>query len=511
METNNQSVDPNAGGTSHTDRAHVSKEKLFGLIALSLIILSLLAVGILPRLARNAALAQRVKQAQANVPVVTVVTPRWVNEGGLSLPGNVQAIMETPINALSTGYVRRMYVDIGYHVKAGQLLAEVASPDLDQQLYQAQAQTAQSRATVGQSQSTVAQEQASVVQARAMEAQAQAQLAAARHELDVQKGTLNQARAQLDLATVTNTRYQSLAAQGFVSQENADSTAAAVKTEAAVVESAQAAVQMAQADIQAAQQAVASSTAAVAAAQHTVKAGQKFVQANRNAAHANLANARHYEALRAYERVVAPFGGVITARSVDVGSMVTAGGTQISPTGSPLQTGMFAIDRTDVVRIQVNVPQTYVAAIRRGSGAQVTVREVPGRVFTGTVTLRAGALDPYSRMELVEVHLPNPDDLLVPGMYAQVHITPLHPLMTLRVPDTALIIDAHGTRVAVLTTKGTVHLQPVHIGRDFGTVMEITGGLKGDETLVDNPPDSLQEGDRVQVESTPPVSRKTQH
>jgi RND family efflux transporter MFP subunit len=542
--------------------------RLVGLIAAAVVILlALLAVGILPRMKSNTVLAQGLQQAKTTAPGVEVISPHLVSEGGVSLPGNMQAIKEATVYARTTGYLRRLYVDIGSRVKAGQLLAEIESPDVDQQVFQAQAQTAQSRATVGQSQATVAQQQAGVVQmqaqvaqqsatveqaratlagtqakvtqAQAAQGQAEAQLAHSRQAVDVQKAALKQAQAQLDLATVTNTRYQDLLKQGFVAQQDADQSAAALKTATAAVGSAQAAVQAAQADVQASQQGVVSSKAVVAsaeadvlagrksvqaseaalgsrqatvqAAQASVQASVKNVQANQAAVTSNVANARRYSIMRSFSQVVAPFDGVITARNVDVGTLISAGGTQGVATNSTPQTGMFGIARTDEVSIQINIPQTYVKAVRVGSKAQVTIREMPGRVFTGTVTLRAGALDTASRTQLVEVHLPNKDNVLVPGMYAQVHLAPAHPPMTLRIPGTALIIDAQGTRVVVVTPQNTVHLQPVSIGRDFGTEVEIANGLKGDEKLVNNPSDTLQEGNTVQVAAPTPAAGEAQH
>ncbi|MCW3094655.1 MAG: family efflux transporter, subunit [Chthonomonadaceae bacterium] len=558
----NTQIDSHPGAAPAHKPASKPNKKLFGLLAVAIVVLlGLLYVGIRPRLQRNTALAQSVKQARSTVPLVDVITPQWVSEGGLSLPSNVQAIKETTMNARTTGYLRRLYVDIGSHIKTGQLLAEIESPDVDQQVYQAQAQTAQSQATVGQSQATVAQQRAGVVQmqaqvaqqsavveqaratlasteakltqAQAAQGQAEAQLAHAQQALDVQKAALKQMQAQLDLAAVTNTRYQDLLKQGFVAQQDADTAAATLKTATAAVESAQASIQSAQADIQAAQQAVVASKAVVTSAQADVQASQKSVQASEaaltssqatvQAAQAsvqaslknvqanqafvtsNVANTRRYAVMRSFERVVAPFDGVITSRNVDVGTLISAGGSNSAPTSTAPVVGMFGIARTDEIRIQINVPQTYVATIRSGSKAQVTVREVPGRVFTGTVTLRAGALDATSRTQLVEVHLPNRDNVLVPGMYAQVHLAPSHPPLTLRIPGTALIIDGQGTRVAVVTAQNTLHLQPITIGRDFGTEVEITEGLKGTEKLVNNPSDTLQESQPVQVAATPPA------
>jgi RND family efflux transporter MFP subunit len=514
-------------------------------------------IGTLPRLRRQAALAAGVQQVRTAIPAVQVITPRRVSEGGHTLPGNIQAIRESAINARTTGYVRRLYVDIGSRVKAGQVLAEIEAPDVDQQVYQAMAQTAQSRATVGQSRAQVAQQRASVVQSQAVVAQqratveqaraqlasslatlsqqqaalgqAEAQLAHFRQQVEVQQASLKQAQAQLEFATVSNQRFQTLVKEGFDTQQDADQAAATLKTAAAGVASAEAAVSSAQADVAAAEQSVAASQAVVAsaranvqasrkslqsaqaslassqasvrAAEASVRASQANVQANQASVVSNQANTRRFAVLRSFSRVVAPFDGVITARNVDMGALINAGGsggnnTATTPTSS---TGMLGIARTDQVRIQVSVPQTFVLALRAGSTAQVTVREMPGRTFTGRVSLRAGALDETSRTQEVQVILPNRDHALVPGMYAQVRVTPTHPPATLRIPGSALVFDAQGTRVASVTAAGRVQYLKVQVGRDFGTEVEILTGLRGNERLVDNPSDTLAEGAQVQI------------
>jgi RND family efflux transporter MFP subunit len=269
----------------------------------------------------------------------------------------------------------------------------------------------------------------------------------------------------------------------------------------ALVATARANVQASRKNVSASVAALASSEASVRAAEASVQASQASVQANQATVTSNQANARRYAVIRSFEKVVAPFDGVITARNVDVGALINAGGsggnnTTTTPTPS---SGMLGIARTDLVRIQVNVPQTYVPSLRQGSTAQVTVRELPGRTFRGAVALRAGALDATSRTQLVEVHLSNPDHVLVPGMYAEVHVTPAHPPRTVQIPGSALVYDAQGTRVASVTPDGTVHFLRVQVARDLGTTLDIASGLRGDEKLVDNPPDTLAEGEAVKM------------
>ena len=448
-----------------------------------------------------------------------------------------------------------------------ELLAEVQAPEMDQQADQANAQTAQARAVVTQSQADVNRQKASVAQnqadvakqratieqtqaqvasavaaaaqAQATEQGAEAQLSHAQQALGVQQANLTQQQAQLNLAQTTYVRYQGLVKEGFDTQQNLDQAQATLKTAQATVVSAQAQIQSAEADVMAAQKAVEAAKSAVIAAQSNIKAAQKnvlanqaslasteatvkyaqegvqvsraTVNANQAAVTANQANQRRYAVMQGFQRIVAPFDGVITARNVDTGALIVAdnnGATSSTGTSSATTsnsttgsggTGMLSLARTDTVRIQISVPQAFVPALSTGSNAKVTVRELPGKVFTGTVTLRAGAMDTASRTQSVEIHLANPDGALVPGMFAQVNIKPIHPPMSLRVPGTALIVDASGTRVGVVRKDNTVHLQPVVIGRDFGTEVEILSGLKGHEKLVNNPSDLLKDNDKVQI------------
>jgi multidrug efflux pump subunit AcrA (membrane-fusion protein) len=541
--------------------------EMFWLVAMAvLVIVGLLAMGILPRLSQKAALAQSTKQAKTSVPSVVVTKPKLVSDGGISLPGNVEAIKEAPINGRMTGYVKQLYVDIGSKVKAGQVLALIVAPDTDQQYAQSVAQTNQSRATVTQSQATVAQQkaivaqdQADVTKQRDTVEQARAQLASAvaavaqaqaaeqgaesglvhyQQALGVQKATLLQQQASENLAQVTYNRYKDLVGQGFDSQQDLDQAMATLKTSQATVVSAQAAVQGAEADVTTAEKTLESAKAAITAAQANVTANEKNVNLNQAAlvsaiatvksavegVHANqatvaanvagvasnVANEKRYDIMKGFEKVIAPFDGIITSRSIDVGTLIvgdSATGTT-TPTASAIASntgtsvsgaGMLGLAKIDEVRIQVSVPQAFVPALVAGSTAQVVVRELPNKTFNGTVTLRAGAMDTTSRTQLVEVHLKNPTRILVPGMYATVNVTPFHPAMTLHVPGTALIVDSNGTRVGIVTSKKTVHLQSVVIGRDFGTDVEILSGLTGNEKLVNNPSDLLQEGDKVQI------------
>jgi multidrug efflux pump subunit AcrA (membrane-fusion protein) len=536
-------------------------------VGVVLIAAGMLGLGTVPRLRRNAMLAGEARAVRSAAPVVQVVTPRRSTENSLTLPGNIQAVRETSIGARASGYVRRLYVDIGSRVKAGQVLAEIDAEELNQQVSQAAAQTAQSRAAVSESQATVAQQESTVVQnqatvaqnqaavqqayaqvestrsklsqAEAVEKQSEAGLAQAKQVLAQQQATLTQTQAKLALARVDYRRSSILAHRGFAAMQAADDDLTALRAAAANVGVSQAAVKAAQASVDAAAQAVAASQAAVASARSdltaseknaqatesalaateavvdatraSVQASQENVRANQALVTANQANAQRFAVLQGYQKVVAPFDGVITARNVDVGTLVTAdaagAGRGISGIGgatssAPL-TGLFGIAQTDAVRIDVSVPQSFASVVLDGSHAQVSVRELPGHEFTGTVTLRAGALDAASRTQQVQVVLPNRDGALTPGMYAEVTLSPANAPSTLRIPDTALVIDAQGTRVAVLAKDDRVRFQAVRIGQDLGQEATIVDGLQGGERLVNNPSDLLQEGAKVRVLTSP--------
>jgi RND family efflux transporter MFP subunit len=527
-----------------------------GLMVAAIGLAGLFVLGLAPRLRSQGQLAAESREAAGGVPVVSVVLPHRAAAADLLLPGNIEAIEETSVGARTSGYLRRRYVDIGSHVKAGEVLAEIEAPDVDQQVSQAVAQTAQSRAAVGQSIATVAQMRANVAQmqgdvarqraaleqsraqlagtqaklaeAQAAEGQAEAQRAHAEQQLAVQRAVLNQAQTQLKFATVTNKRYQSLFQQGFVSAQDADQQQTAQDNAAAAVESTKAAVNAAQADVTSAQQAVTASKAVIASAQADVQAGRKniqsaqaalttaeatvraaeatlrasqaSVQANDAAVASQQANARRYAVLRSFEKVVAPFDGVITSRNVDTGALINAGGSADSSSASSTpRTGLFGLARTDVLRIQVQVPQSYVNAIRPGQPAKVLVREYPGRTFTGTVFQSAGALDSTSRTLLTEVHVRNPGNTLRPGMYAQVQFSAAAVRPLARIPANTLVVDAAGIHVASVTPDNKVRYLPVKVGRDFGTEIEITEGLKGNERLITDPTDDLKDGAAVSV------------
>jgi RND family efflux transporter MFP subunit len=205
---------------------------------------------------------------------------------------------------------------------------------------------------------------------------------------------------------------------------------------------------------------------------------------------ANEANMQRLMALQSFQKVEAPFAGIITARGIDRGALITSGSCT---SNSPL----FRIARVENLRIFVRVPQAFVRSIAPGQEARILVPEYPQRIFIGRIANTAGALDPTSRTLLTDVRLPNEDLSLMPGMYAQVKFSIAAADAVWLIPATALVVRAAGPQVLSVRDDRTVHYQNVQLGRDLGQSVEVLSGLTGRERLVVNPPDGLKEGARV--------------
>jgi RND family efflux transporter MFP subunit len=327
-------------------------------------------------------------------PVVTVTQPQRGNSSAvLALPGRLEAYSRAPIYARVNGYLKSWKVDIGASVEAGQLLAEIEAPDVDQQLAQARAD-------------------------------------------------LLTARANAALASTTAKRWQQL-----------------VKTDAVSLQD----VDMKNGDL-------AAKTAIVKATQ---------------------ANVERLEVMEGFKRITAPFGGIVTARTTDVGALINAG------SGKGLE--LFVISDTRKLRLYVNVPQTYAAQITPGTQAQMAVPERPGRTFTATVQASAQSVDPASGSTLVQLAVDNESGELVPGAFANVRFDLPPAAASLSVPASALIFDSHGARVATIGSDNRVALNPVTIARDLGDVIEISAGLAANDRVIDSPPDGIDKGDQVRI------------
>jgi RND family efflux transporter MFP subunit len=214
--------------------------------------------------------------------------------------------------------------------------------------------------------------------------------------------------------------------------------------------------------------------------------------AKRATAQSSAANVRRLEELESFKRVFAPFSGVITRRNVDIGTLINAGNG-----GTSQQ--LFYLAQTDPIRVFVNVPETYSSHIRPGLGAYLELTQYPGRKFQGKVVRTAEAIDPAARTLLTEVDVPNKSGELLPGGYAQVVLQVRTPGERVLVPVNSLLFRSEGLRAVVIGSDDRAHLQPLSIGRDFGTTLEVVSGLKPDQWIVLNPPDSLEDGQQVHV------------
>jgi RND family efflux transporter MFP subunit len=386
--------------------------------AMAIVFVTLLTVGVMGRMRTRRELKAASDAAQSAVPAVAVVRPQRAGPGPLTLDATTQGLTDAVIYARTNGYLRRRYVDIGDRVRAGQLLAEIESPELDQQLRQARADLHQ-----------------------------------AEKYLELQQ-------ASLELARATRARYLAADSENAVSKEAVDQSVAAART----------------------------AQAAVAAAEASVAS--------------YAANVQRLEELTSFERVVAPFAGIITQRNVDVGTLITAGSPTNNTAASPLAVngsanGLFEIAKPDELRVFVNVPQAFASSVAKGVDVRIRLRgrEEP---FAGRVTRTATAIDPGTRTLLAEVDIPNPSRELLPGLFVYVEFDLTASGTRWRVPATAVLIDAQGTRVATVASDGTLRFRPVVLGRDFGASIDVQGGLTGDEILVRQPTVSLQEGQRVQ-------------
>ena len=294
--------------------------------------------------------------------------------------------------------------------------------------------------------------------------QAQAQVGQNEAALLQAQASLKQAQANVKLSNVTKFRETTLAAQGWETRQNADNSTAQDAVNVAAVSGAQAGIAVAAANLRAQQ-----------------------------------ATVERLQALIGFELVTAPFDGVVTARNVDTGDLLTAD----NGTGTPL----FSLARDDVLRVAVYVPQAAAVGVREGLEAKVTVPELPGRTFNAHVSRTAHALDINSRALLTEVDVDNADGLLRPGLYASVSVSIPRDHPAVMVPDESLVFNAGGLQVATVDAGEDVHFRKVSVYRDFGTTVELSDGLRGDETLVLSPPADLQDGGRVHPQAPPNQSK----
>jgi RND family efflux transporter MFP subunit len=383
----------------------------------------LVAIGALPRLARQREALAAVQESPVTHPVVTVVHPqKGEPTSELLLPGNIEPLYTASVYARTEGYIEQRNVDIGSTVKAGHVLAVISSPEVDQQLLQARATLAQSEASLQQT-----------------------------------NAALQQAKANAELARLTRERDLPLGQQHAISQQIVDEVV----------------------------QAYSARVAEVSAAEANILAAQANVTANR-------ANVARLEQMRGFERVLAPFDGVITARNVERGDLVSTGS---AAAGKPL----FNVAQSSTLRLQVDVPQSEAVNIQNGQKASIMVKERLGREYTGTIVRSASSLDSAARTMLTEVQVDNRDESLLPGMYAQVKFTLAGQRTSLIIPTSSLVIDHSGMHVVTVQKDEKIHLASVVIGRDMGTQIEVLSGIQASDALVASPSDLLHEGQQVEA------------
>jgi RND family efflux transporter MFP subunit len=372
------------------------KRKRFPWVLVGILVIAVIALtaGILPRIQARTELKK--ETAEMAIPVVSVVQPRRSGPAQeLVLPANVQAYADAPIYARTNGYLKRWYADIGTHVKAGQLLAEIDTPEVNQQLRQAHADLAT-------------------------------------------------AQANLNLSKITADRYHGLLSTDSVSKQEADNAAGDYAAKLAVEQSAQ-------------------------------------------------ANLKRLQDLQSFQKIYAPFDGVITARNTDVGALIDSGA------GGGTRSELFHIAQPNRLRVYINVPQNYSQVAKPGMTADLTLAEFPGKRFQGQLVRTANAIDPVSRTLLVEISVPNPTGQLFTGSYAEVHIKLPTQGSLFILPVNTLLFRSEGLRVVVVEQDQKVDLRQITIGRDLGSEVEVVAGLNGDERVIVNPPDSVIAGQTVRV------------
>ncbi len=406
-ESNNTPAPQNDGGhgaaAGNHGEAQVSRGSLLTVAVVLAIITAAVAIfGIVERKHAHAELTHYTNETAA--PTVSLAHPVFEkNATEIVLPGNMQAYTLAPIYARTTGYVKAWYHDIGSHVRKGELLAVIETPELDQQLAQAKADLATAQSNAG-------------------------------------------------LAKVTADRYQGLIGQNAVSQQDTDNAVQTLEARNTEVTSAQ-------------------------------------------------ANVRRLEELQSFERIEAPFGGVITARNLDIGQLISAAGSTNTP-GAGTVSGskeVFDISAIQTLRVFINVPQVNAPDAKAGVTATLTLPQFPAQTFHGKLVRTSDAVDPATRTLLAEVDVDNRTGELLPGSYTEVHLKVTNAAPALIVPISALILEADGLHVGIVDSTQHAHIVRVTPGRDFGATMEILGGLQPGQPVIANPPDSLTDGEQVRV------------
>jgi RND family efflux transporter MFP subunit len=409
----------------------------------------LIYFGLVPRLEQQSSLIRHTKEALAQAPSVSVVVAEEGPEiQEINLPGATEAIQDAPIYARVNGYLNKRYVNIGDLVHKGQVLADIDTPELDQQVLAAVSAEEQAHANLDNTKEALQKAQA-----------------------DLRSAAANSKKAGTDLQYYSRQleRYKSLMQQGAVSAEDLDTRTQNYNAGVANLESIKAAERSAEATVNSAKAAI-----------HVAEAAWNAASASR----------KQFQATQSFKRVTALFDGIVVRRNVDAGVLISAGGAQSSSL-------LFEIAKTDVLRVFVYVPEPYVPYIHKDQEATLKFQEFPNRRFVGTVSNVAGGIDPASRTLQVELHVPNQKNELLPGMYAQVTFKCPAKVRSTLVPATTLQTRADGAFMYVIDSKNYVHMHKIEIGRDLGGQFEITSGIKPGDRVIVAPSDMLRTGMRV--------------
>jgi RND family efflux transporter MFP subunit len=396
MSPNNENVTQIGGNSPELNKVggRSNSYKQWLIVSLGLVAaVALVGSGIWSRVRANAKL--RNETSQIALTAVSVVSPqRSAPVQEIILPGNVQPFITSPIYSRTNGYLKQWYVDIGAHVKQGQLLAVIETPEVDQQLEQS-------------------------------------------------LSNLNTAKANLALAEITMNRYEGLLKSKAVAQQDVDNAVGTYNANKAIVD-------------------------------------------------ANQANVKQVQALQSFEKIYSPFDGVVTARNTDIGDLINSG------SNGGVKTDLFHIAQPGTLRVYVNVPEEYSQGVKVGMTADLALAEFPERKFQGKLVRTADAINVSTRTLLIEIDVDNPAGTLLTGSYAEVHLKVQSQASTFLLPVNTLLFRSEGLQVGIVK-DGNVALTTVTPGHDFGDQIEIVAGLKSNDQVIINPPDSIVSGQKVQI------------
>ena len=392
VERTTPQPDPHLSGAGAHDQK--SRHGILIVIIAALVIIAIVVAGVVPRVRAKNELKKETDTLA--VPQVGVIQPKRGSPAQeIILPGNIQAFTDAPIYARTNGYLKAWYFDIGAHVKQGQLLAVIETPEVDQQLLQARAD-------------------------------------------------LSTAQANLNLSQITYNRFEGLKNTDSVAVQDVDNAAGDYAAKKAIVDSAR-------------------------------------------------SNVNRLEDLQSFEKIYAPFDGVITARNTDVGQLIDSGSS------GGVGRELFHVAAIRTLRVYINVPQQYSVAAKPGILAELTLAQFPGRKFQGKLVRTANAIDLASRTLLVEVDVDNSTGELLPGAFTEVHLKIPTEIPSYILPVNTLIFRAQGLQVATVGNDNRAKLITIVLGRDFGATVEVVSGLTDADKIIVSPPDSLVDGEQVQI------------